>query len=71
MKGLLLDKGWTISHECWCGGKHRIEFVHLDKPGTIIKIYPEAGKWRSSRRGRRIGEGVTESFETFINGMVE
>lgn len=69
MKELLLNNEWMISHECWCGGKHRIEFVKTEIPGAIVKIWPERDKWRASKRGRKIGDGTTDNLETFINGL--
>lgn len=71
MKGILLNKGWTINYECHCSGVHRIEFVNALIPGAIVKIYPKKERWRASRKGRRIGEGTTDNFEIFINGLVE
>lgn len=69
MKELLLIRGWLISHECHCGGKHRIEFVNVSLPGTIVKTWPGTGKWRASKRGRKIGDGKADNLENFINGL--
>jgi hypothetical protein len=70
MKELLLNKGWMISDECHCGGKHRIEYSKMELPGVTFRTYPNSGKWRCSKKGRKIGEGLSASLETFINGLV-
>lgn len=69
-KGIMKGRGWIISYECNCSGVHRIEFVKGELPGAIMKLYPKRDKWRASRKGKRIGEGTSENFETFLNGLV-
>lgn len=59
-----------ISHECHCAGVHRIEYLRIDRPGITLKTYPVKNKWRCVKGGRKIGEGLSDNLETFINGMV-
>lgn len=70
MKEVLLGRGWMISHECHCGGVHRIEYCMMERPGITMKTYPKKGKWRCSKAGRKIGEGLSDNLETFLDGMV-
>lgn len=69
MKELLTGKGWIISHECHCGGVHRIEYVVISLPGLLIKTYPKRGTWRAIRKSRKIGTGTASELEKFVNEL--
>jgi hypothetical protein len=42
----------------------------MDRPGLTLKTYPKRGKWRCSKGGRKLGEGLSDNLETFLDGMV-
>jgi len=70
IKSFMDGDGWFISHECQCGGIHRIEFVKGEMAGVVVKVYPGKKRFKSTRRGRKIWEDNIDNLETFVNGLV-